>query len=1080
MATVKEANLQGKDAAASVDTMAAISVGDMFRGTLSSPADQDWVKIELKAGMTYTITLTGVRSDLNNDGDTTDDNEADTLAEDPILMLLDSKGGMIAMNDDINPLGDDSNTDTGDDTNLNSRLKFKAEEDGTYYISASSYTGNPGADNSGGYTISVKEEQVPADIEGSAVANKIVGTDRGESIMGGGGHDTIDGKGGDDEIDGGAGSDLITGGAGADKISGGDGTDTVSYMMSPAGVSINLRAGTAAGGDAAGDELGEDIENVIGSMYDDELMGSRGVGSKADNKLWGEGGDDMLSGDRGEDTLDGGMGDDMLDGGDAEGDMWGEMVTVEYDLSDPDEPTEMVDYEETVPDIENLTGSGHDDILAGDSRANTIKGGGGNDKLYGGPGGGDDVLYGGAGMDSLYGGHDDDTLDGGPGNDTLHGGAGADTYYGGYGSDMIYADTTDAVFDGFIKDEDSGTADIQDSQGNTVTEAADDPRAVDTVSFERSKVGVGTDATDKWNLADDATHIENIIGSDENDFLGGNGGDNTIEGRDGADNMDGGDNPSTNPAGDTVSYKSSDRGVTVNLATNTASGGHAQGDTITRFENATGSAHSDTLTGSDTANTLKGLGGDDELSGGTGGDTLEGGAGADELNGGTNATDAGVTTDDGADRDGDTVSYASSDAGVKVNLATLSFSGGHAEGDEDSGAERDAFDPDGATGDLDPVDVSSFENVTGSMHNDTLTGDHRANTLKGGGGNDTLRGGADADTLNGGPGADMLDGGKSKWDHDNDDTTDEVQHEDTVSYAGATAGVTVDLDSGTGVAGDAEGDTFVNIAKFEGSGNDDVFIASEGVDTIDGKANTGSLTADTSDDGIGDTVSYELSEEWVSVDLSKTTQSDGELETDNPEESYAKDDVLTSIENVTGSPGGDTLKGNDSANVLKGGDGNDTLLGEGGKDVLEGGDGADTLTGGTGDDKLYGGAGMDTLTGGADDDELYGGTGGDELSGGAGTNTFVFGPDKATAADYISDWSTGTNNKIDLSAFGIKDADDLAALISLRGGSAQINLNAYGGGTVTLTGVALDTIGAVDATTGVFSFETTDDWFILS
>ena len=308
MATVKEATLQGKDAAANVDTMAEMVVGDMFQGTLDGRSDQDWVKIELKAGMTYMITLTGDRDDST----TTD---VDESAEDPILMLLDSKGGMIAMSDDINPAG---SSRPGDATNLNAALRFKAEEDGTYYISASSYTGNPEADNSGNYTIAVTELDLPADIEGTAGADKIVGTDRGESIMGGAGHDTIDGKGGDDEINGGIGNDLLTGGAGADKLSGGAGTDTVSYMMSPAGVSINLRAGTAAGGDAAGDELGEDIENVIGSMYDDELMGSRGAGSRADNKLWGEGGDDMLHGDRGEDTLDGGMGDDMLDGGDGD------------------------------------------------------------------------------------------------------------------------------------------------------------------------------------------------------------------------------------------------------------------------------------------------------------------------------------------------------------------------------------------------------------------------------------------------------------------------------------------------------------------------------------------------------------------------------------------------------------------------------------------------------------------------------------------------------------------------------------------------------------------------------------------
>ena len=40
------------------------------------------------------------------------------------------------------------------------------------------------------------------------------------------------------------------------------------------GVSINLLAGTASGGDAQGDTLGTDIENVMGSMYDDTLTGT--------------------------------------------------------------------------------------------------------------------------------------------------------------------------------------------------------------------------------------------------------------------------------------------------------------------------------------------------------------------------------------------------------------------------------------------------------------------------------------------------------------------------------------------------------------------------------------------------------------------------------------------------------------------------------------------------------------------------------------------------------------------------------------------------------------------------------------
>ena len=67
-------------------------------------------------------------------------------------------------------------------------------------------------------------------------------------------------------------------------------------------------------------------------------------------------------------------------------------MTVEYEL--PDEDGKPESFEETVPDIVNLKGSAMADILAGDSRDNTIEGGGGDDKLYGGPGGGGDTLHG--------------------------------------------------------------------------------------------------------------------------------------------------------------------------------------------------------------------------------------------------------------------------------------------------------------------------------------------------------------------------------------------------------------------------------------------------------------------------------------------------------------------------------------------------------------------------------------------------------------------------------------------------------------------------------------------------------------
>jgi Ca2+-binding RTX toxin-like protein len=125
--------------------------------------------------------------------------------------------------------------------------------------------------------------------------------------------------------------------------------------------------------------------------------------------------------------------------------------------------------------------------------------------------------------------------------------------------------------------------------------------------------------------------------------------------------------------------------VTVNLGTATATGGHAIGDTISGFENVTGSRFNDTLTGN---------GGGNEIKGGAGADSLDGRGGID------------------------TLSYAGSAAGVTVNLLTNSAAGGDAAGDA----------------------ILNFENLIGSDFNDVLTGGAGANRLTGGLGKDVLRG----------------------------------------------------------------------------------------------------------------------------------------------------------------------------------------------------------------------------------------------------------------------------------------------------------------------------------------------------
>lgn len=97
------------------------------------------------------------------------------------------------------------------------------------------------------------------------------------------------------------------------------------------------------------------------------------------------------------------------------------------------------------PGPTKITGTGNDDVLAGDSGKNVIMGLAGNDTISGGAnndiakgGLGDDNIDGGDSSDALYGGEGKDTLRGGQGNDYLKGANGDDVIGGGGGNDDIH------------------------------------------------------------------------------------------------------------------------------------------------------------------------------------------------------------------------------------------------------------------------------------------------------------------------------------------------------------------------------------------------------------------------------------------------------------------------------------------------------------------------------------------------------------------------------------------------------------------------------------------------------------------
>ncbi|MGE3329171.1 MAG: hypothetical protein AB7N61_27560, partial [Acidimicrobiia bacterium] len=181
---------------------------------------------------------------------------------------------------------------------------------------------------------------------------------------------------------------------------------------------------------------------------------------------------------------------------------------------------------------------------------------------------------------------------------------GTGEYYAGGGNDIVHAGL--------------GLPEILDGGGGTDT--------LVTSSFSGNYVVNLT--TGLTNFAGESfVNFENLISGSGSDTLTGTSGDNVIEGGAGADLMDGG------LGNDTLSYAGSNAGVTVNLATNTASGGHATGDSFSNFENVLGSALVDDLTGSAIANTMSGGGSGDIIRGGNGNDTLNGDDGNDFLYG---------------------------------------------------------------------------------------------------------------------------------------------------------------------------------------------------------------------------------------------------------------------------------------------------------------------------------------------------------------------------------------------------------------------------------------------------------------
>jgi Ca2+-binding RTX toxin-like protein len=307
----------------------------------------------------------------------------------------------------------------------------------------------------------------------------------------------IIGLNGNDNLTGGSGNDTLDGGLGNDIMAGGLGNDT--YVVDSVGDRVIEAANSGIDTvltSLASYTLGANVENLTFTGAGNFT----GIGNNLTNVITGGAGNDTLTDGTnapgaGGDTLIGGAGNDTYNVSNV-GD-----VIVENAGGGTDTVRTTLGSYTLGANLENLTFTGTGSFTGtGNSQANVITGGAGNDILDGGLNtSGADTLVGGAGDDTyivrnagdvvtetanggtdtvlavinsytlginvenltfigvgaftgtgnagnnvIKGGAGNDTLNGGAGNDTLIGGAGADVLTGGAGSDTFILAKGDA------------------------------------------------------------------------------------------------------------------------------------------------------------------------------------------------------------------------------------------------------------------------------------------------------------------------------------------------------------------------------------------------------------------------------------------------------------------------------------------------------------------------------------------------------------------------------------------------------------------------------------------------------------
>ena len=438
---------------------------------------------------------------------------------------------------------------------------------------------------------------------GSQFDNAFFTFNGNDSMSGGRGFDYFEPGGGSDTIDGSAG---IVGGFDYDQSY--EDRDEVSYddfTTVTQGIYVDLNLGWFVDPTGTTDFV-TDIERIRGTGATDILIGADFANQREENYR-GLGGDDVIDGRNGFDYVDYSR-DNDVGGASADNGIIANLSGATISVSGVTGTVGAVNVAAgTVLDgfgatdhiyyIEGVRATKFDDYMLGDGSRNAFRGMGGSD-----------------------------TIDGGDGLD------GVEMYIGDY----FLTPTTLA-----------NTGAIVNLSASSITVGATTVLSNTAVGAASPGNGITSGVTTLINIEDvsGSASADVIHGSSADNALGGSFGDDTIFGGDGNDKINGGQGANVLDGGDGVDVVSFmyDRtqddyffttypdpsngfvlwtGVNVNLGTNSAIGFDGLANTLTNFENVTGTFFDDTITGDGNANVLRGLSGNDSIDGAGGSDTV--------------------------------------------------------------------------------------------------------------------------------------------------------------------------------------------------------------------------------------------------------------------------------------------------------------------------------------------------------------------------------------------------------------------------------------------------------------------------